>query len=125
MSKQRSLEQERAAAAWQKVTDVRDNGRDKYAKEYGQLARSAPANIQTNGLGQTMAFWRAKGYDKGHPKENGRNAHYQLLMHVSEWVRGQLKLGDTQDVLEWIIQEASSDEYRRATTEAIAFLTWL
>jgi len=124
MSQQRSLEQERAARAWTFVTQVRDNGKD-YAKEYGSLAKSAPADIQSNGLGQTLAFWRAKGYDRGKPKANGANAHYQLLVHVSEWTRNQLKLSNSKEVLEWVAKDASTDQYRRATTEAIAFLSWV
>ena len=75
MSRQRSLEQERASFAWECVTKVR--GKD-YAEDYGQVARRAPADIQTNGLGQTLAFWRAKGTDKGHPKNRGDNGHWKL-----------------------------------------------
>lgn len=76
-------------------------------------------------MGQTLAFWRAKGYDKGRPKDSGANAHAQLLRHVSEWIHGQVKLGDSKEVLEWIAKEASTDQYRRATAEAIAFLSWV
>lgn len=124
MSRQRSLEQERAAHAWDRVREVRDDGAS-WAKEYGHLARSAPADIQANGLGQSLAFWRAKGYDKGEPKDNGRNAHYQLLQDVSDWLRKQLKLGSDRDLVEWVAKDASTADYRRATTEAIAYLTWL
>jgi CRISPR-associated protein Cmr5 len=124
MSQQRSLEQIRAARAWACVTQVRDKGKD-YAKEYGSLVKSGPADSQANGLGQTLAFWRAKGYDKGKPKAGGANAHYQLLDHVSGWVRSQLKLSGSKEVLEWMAEDASTDQYRRATTEAIAFLSWV
>lgn len=44
MSRQRSLEQERAAKAWGCVVQVRDGGKG-YAKEYGSLVKSAPADI--------------------------------------------------------------------------------
>jgi CRISPR-associated protein Cmr5 len=124
VSQQRSLEQRRAAGAWTYVSQVRDNGKD-YAKEYASLAKSAPADIQSNGLGQTLAFWRAKGFDKGKPKANGANAHYQLLTHVSEWTGNQLMLSNSKELLEWVVKDASTDQYRRATTEAIAFLSWV
>jgi CRISPR-associated protein Cmr5 len=127
MSRQRSLEQDRAKAAWDKVLFVRDN--KKGSKEYGSLARSAPAEIQTNGLGQTLAFWRAKGYKDGQP---GDNEHARLFRDVSGWVMEQLKkqpgvAGDMadRDLLDWVVRSAGTDQYRRATTEAIAFLTWL
>jgi len=132
-SQQRSLEQKRAAAAWTKIRAVVEHNKQleekkRFGKEYGQLAKGAPAEIQINGLGQTLAFWRAKGYDKGQPKKDCNNAHYQLLAHLSGWLREQLKLSiseDPQAVLEWIVKQAKTDEYRRATTEAMAFLNWL
>lgn len=111
MSRQRSLEQERARAAWECVTAVKGQG---YAGKYGQLARSAPADIQANGLGQTLAFWNAKGEDQ----------HRKLLNDVSTWVKGQIKFSETS-LLEWVIKTADTDGYRRATAEAIAFLIWL
>jgi CRISPR-associated protein Cmr5 len=120
MSQQRSLEQKRAAQAWDCVTPVKGK---KYEKEYSSLAKSAPADIQANGLGQTLAFWRAKGYDKGKPKDD--NAHAQLLRHVSEWVRNQLSLANSKEMLEWIAKDATTDQYRRATAEAMAFLAWV
>lgn len=111
VSRQRSLEQKRADEAWTKVTQVKQQ---KYAKDYGQLARRAPADIQANGLGQTLAFWRAKGEDH----------HQALFSDVSTWVKGQLKFNEA-NLLEWIIKEATTDQYRRATAETIAFLIWV
>lgn len=122
MSRQRSLEQERAKMAWECVGKVKGQS---FAKEYCQVARSAPADILTNGLGQTLAFFRAKGYQNGEPKNKGANAHYQLLDHASQWIRSQLMLGERRDIVEWISEEASTNEYRRATSETIAFLSWL
>ena len=121
MSRQRSLEQNRAEAAWKAVQAVKAK---KYEKEYGQLARSAAADVQANGLGQTLAFWRAKGYEKGRLKDD--KAHGHLLGDVSRWVCQQLRL-DPQagDLLNWITTKAGTDEYRRATAEALAYLNWL
>jgi len=121
LSRQRSLEQQRAGNAWDCVALIKNN-RKEYGKEYASLAKSAPADIQANGLGQTLAFWRAKGSDKGKPKNN---AHSLLLEHVSAWVGEQLKLGPNKDLVMWISKEAGTDLYRRATAEAIAFLCWV
>lgn len=132
MSRQRSLEQERAKAAWERVEQVKQHNekleeKKKYLKEYGSLAKSAPADIQANGLGQTLAFLYAKGFSNCKPKDNGENAHYQLFKHVSDWVNSQLglKIDDSKGLLGWIVKRATTDEYRRATTEAVAFLIWL
>lgn len=130
MSRQRLLEQERAAAAWRCIEQIIESNKQldekkKYTKEYSSLVRSAPADIQTNGLGQTLAFWRAKGYEQGRPKSD--NAQAELLAHVSAWLsHPDVKiLPNGKDLMKWITEEASTDTYRRATAEAIAFLTWL
>jgi len=110
MSVQRTIEQRRAERAWQNVRDVREKQR-----EYLALARSAPADIQTNGLAQTLAFWRAK--NEPH--------HRDLYGHVSAWVMEQLR-HPGQELLEWITDSnTTSDQYRQATVEAMAFLVWI
>lgn len=122
MSTQRTLEQKRADFAWKKIKEV-DN---KVQEEYSSLVKKAPADIQTNGLGQTIAFWRAKGYEKGHPKDDGKNAHAQLLDHLTQWLKSSDALSlPTDNLVEWVSQTAKVNDYRRATTEAIAFLVWL
>lgn len=133
-SPQQSLEQKRAAFAWKCISRVGDEQR----KEYSALAKSAHADIQINGLGQVLAFWRAKGYEKGKPKGN---AHSSIYAHVSEWLGDKERFnvekrfveegtGNTKKkvekwVLNWLTDTASTDDYRRATSEAIAFLIWL
>lgn len=120
-SHQRGLEQKRAERAWQCITQV--SGRnDKFGKEYGALARSLSADLQTNGLGQTLAFLRAKGFDRGQADEG--KAHGLLYAHVNRWVIDHMSL-DTKDLLEWVMAKASSAEYRQAASEAMAFGTWL
>lgn len=112
MSQQRTLEQERAKAAWMNIAQVKG---ESYRKEYLSLVRSAPADIQISGLGQTLAFWRSKG----------KNEHETLYEHVSEWVMKQLGKQNQQKLLAWISLEATSDQYRQATAEAMSFLLWL
>ncbi|MCS7177919.1 MAG: type III-B CRISPR module-associated protein Cmr5 [Anaerolineae bacterium] len=111
MSVRRTMEQERAERAWQAVREVQKEKQ----KEYLALARSAPADIQNSGLAQTLAFWRAKG-----------DIHHKALYkHVSEWVMERLGAGKG-DLLTWITDaRTSSDQYRRATVEALAFLVWI
>ena len=111
MSTRQTQEQERAAQAWK---DVRDDvkGKKEFASEYKALAASAPADIQTNGLGQTLAFWLSKG----------KGEHKTLYRHLSTWV--VQKMGQGDDLLRWITQ-TDSTRYRRATVEALAFLGWL
>jgi len=114
MSQQRSLEQKRAEAAWENVQGTEAN-----KEKYCQAVKGAMADIQINGLGQAMAFWNAKGKK---PSE----AHYkQLMENVSDWVMKRVKPAETRSLLDWVINSASTEEYRRATSEAMAFLAWL
>jgi len=77
---------------------------------YGPQARRLPTLIQTNGLGQTVAFLKSKPDNR---------AMQELYSHLSSWVMG----GDG-DLLSAITQW-SSDQYRRATAEALAYALWL
>lgn len=126
MSNQRNLEQERASVAWEYVTKEVKKLPEKVQKEYASLAKKAPADIQSNGLGQTMAFWRAKGYENGREKDNKENAHYQLSEHVRKWLGNTKSLGlQTDNFVAWVIAQEDVKLYRRATAETIAFLIWL
>lgn len=114
-SKRRTIEQDRAAQAAICVNEA------KGVKGYGSYARRAGALIQTQGLGQALAFWRSKGWEKGKPK-NG-DAYALLYRHMSSWLNQQLRTNN--DILQWIQEDASTEDYRRATAEAQAFLIWL
>jgi len=114
---QQKTEQARAASAWSCIEEI-EKSYESEKKKYGTLARKLPAMIQSNGLGQTLAFLQAKGGQKK------KDAHNLIADHLTRWVKSQLKVNNDQDLLTWIIQQ-SSDTYRRATTESIAFAIWL
>lgn len=114
MNRQASLEQQRASGAWDCLSKVSKDRKEKYC----QAAKGAMADIQINGLGQALAFWNAKG-------QKTSEKHYELLMNdVSNWVLKQIKPSETR-LLDWVINGANTNEYRRATSEAMAFLAWL
>ncbi|MEM4747311.1 MAG: type III-B CRISPR module-associated protein Cmr5 [Archaeoglobaceae archaeon] len=114
MQSMRTLEQERARYAWQCINEVRNQS---FASDYRSIAVKMPSLILTNGLGQTLAFLKAKG--KGNPSDE----HEVFYQHISNWLKQQLKL--TDDLLEWIVNYANSQQYRLATMEALALLQWL
>lgn len=119
MANPRTTEQKRAERALKCVLDV-NNDKDIKNSEYVTLAKRAPANIQTNGLGQTLAFWRSKG------KRKSQDAAEVIYQNVSVWVSEQMGWTHNQDehLLPHLTQCSTSD-YRRATVEAMAFLSWL
>jgi CRISPR-associated protein Cmr5 len=120
-SKRQTIEQKRAAQAWKDVSDVENQYRDELGRKYNSLTRSAPAMVQSNGLGQALAFLRAKA---GREK---KGEHWLLYSHVSTWVIQELKAQPKEasdGLLEWVVQQ-DTPTYRRATTETMAYLNWL
>jgi CRISPR-associated protein Cmr5 len=108
-AKPRDLDRDRARAAWNNIQAVKPQN---YQAKYGSMARKMPTLIQTNGLGQTLAFLKAKG------KEH----HVQMFNHLSEWL--VTRISGTGDMLNRVL-EMESQTYRLATGEALAFLQWL
>jgi CRISPR-associated protein Cmr5 len=109
----RTREQERAKHAWGCVRRVKVK-QTKCAPEYRTIAVKAPSLIATNGLGQTLAFLRSKP---------NREPFRLLYKDLAEWVAGQL--GVQGDLLDWLVNGATSQQYRLATVEALALLQWL
>mgnify|MGYP001214896737 CR=1 FL=1 len=129
MQTRRNIEQKRGAQAWKDIQqEVKGKG-ETLEKEYRSLARGLNAMIQINGLGQTLGFLKAKG------KSDATKAHYLLLKHLTEWMKekdhfaasnASVMQGGHDGLLRWVVdEETSSDDYRRATTECLAFGVWL
>ena len=131
-ARRQNSEQKRGAQAWKDVREIKDADRSEkkdLEKEYRSLARGLNAMIQINGLGQTLGFLKAKG--KGDPKK----AHFLLLKHLTEWMssadhfkaaNGPIIENGADGLLLWVVNEGtSSADYRRATTECMAFGIWL
>ena len=64
-----------------------------------------------------MAFLKAKG------KNEPDSEHEVLYRHLSGHIEEYMSID--RDLLEWIIGQADSQQYRQATMEALAFLQWL
>jgi CRISPR-associated protein Cmr5 len=119
-SRQQTLDQRRAEQALKDVKQIEGAGNDALKKKYAALARKTPANLQSSGLGQSMAFLRSKA---GQKREG--NEHWLLYQHVSRWVMNEMKQpGKADQLLEWVVGQ-DSPIYRQATAEAMAYLNWL
>jgi CRISPR-associated protein Cmr5 len=118
-------DQERASAAWVDISSVKNQS---YEMKYSSLAKKFPALVLTNGLGQALAFLRAKGKDS---RGRDRPEFQNLYRHISVWVSNQIYNAANDDkLLERLIggvpgADCDSNAYRRATTETLAFITWL
>ncbi|MCM8816031.1 MAG: type III-B CRISPR module-associated protein Cmr5 [Candidatus Omnitrophica bacterium] len=107
----KTLEQKRAEFAFQKVNEVKKE--DKKG-EYKSLVRGFPAMILQNGLGQALAFLRAKG----------EKHHQWLYGQINEWLKVSNNGDENFDVLQNIMNRDSSI-YRLYTKQTLAFLVWL
>jgi CRISPR-associated protein Cmr5 len=112
-----TLDQRRASHAWQTIVSVKQL-KPEEAKRLGGQAKKLPTRIIASGLGQALAFLKAKNYAP------------QLLLALSRWVlfeRNEDKppgsLAD--DALLQSIIHGNSDFLRRATDEVLAYLLWL
>lgn len=115
------MEQQRAKQAWDAVEAVRhesDQARRKFHNEYGTLVRGLPAMIQVNGLASTTAFLKAKAKSGNDEKREYSILYEQISQRLGKY------LYDDRDLMQ-IIMEGSSDQYRRATAETIAYANWL
>jgi CRISPR-associated protein Cmr5 len=115
LSNRQTLEQQRAAKAWEQTeaTDKRD-----YKQKYGSLVRGLPARIQTDGLGQTLAFLLAKA------KDSHQNEHYAAYNHLNVWLSGREQFNFEGDLFQWLLKQ-DSDTYRQVAAETQAYLGWL
>jgi len=112
----RTLEQDRANYAWNCIKKIKDHNEEKYKS----FVNKSSALVLTNGLGNTLAFYRSK-YDGNSPEAQ---AYKALYTHIDEWLRKQSIID--QDVMQWILSEKTSSlDVIRATKETLAFISWL
>ncbi len=103
-----TLEQERAAYAWEHVQGC--------SRDYMNLTKGAPSLIMNNGLMQALAFYASKE----------KPQHQALNQHLLGWLnrRGLVPTATFAETME-SLHQADSADYRRATEEAMALLKWI
>ncbi len=110
-----SIEQQRAKYALEQVKGFVENATAADKKEWKTRANEMPAMIQKNGLGQTVAFYLAKG--------GVHNEMYQLL---STWLCSKQRIYPDNDAdLITGITTGDMRAYRMAQAEAQALLLWV
>jgi len=112
-----TLDQKRASHAWEAVLRAESQAGDhqrQSPKKFGGQAKKLPVRIMASGLGQALAFLKAKDYAPG------------LVAELSAWIaeRVPTRGNESRDLLERIIK-GDSDFLRRATDEVLAYLSWL
>lgn len=122
--------QQRAAHAWVVIKKI-ETCPAEAKKDFGGHAKKLPMRIRAAGLGQALAFVRAKAKAKEGKRKEGL---VLLLQAVGGWVLPRLKPdGDitgtpalaSDDALIHAILGGDSIFLRRATLETLAYLEWL
>jgi CRISPR-associated protein Cmr5 len=125
MSQQQTLQQRRAKQAWEDIESVKSD-----TSTYSTVIRRLPSLIQQNGLLPTLAYLKAKDEGKHLKKDKAGNSeetsYYVVYRHLSNWVKPSLPENDSQepDFIDFL-RSKNSYIYRLATTEALAYASWL
>jgi CRISPR-associated protein Cmr5 len=117
----KKLERGRAEFAYRCVEEAVKKLDEKRRKEYRSYTRKISTMILSNGLGQTLAFVKAKAKDG--------NAYELLYAQMTEYMKSNSVIRiqmppDKNELIEWVIS-CDSKEYRWITQELLAFLNWL
>lgn len=109
-----SLDQRRAKDAWQVVRRVNNERPQDKKVDFRRQTKRLPVQIVTSGLGQSLAFLKAKDYAP------------DLQNAVRDWMNTRIPVtaGDSTDLIERIVN-GDSDFLRRATDEVLAYMQWL
>jgi CRISPR-associated protein Cmr5 len=128
----------RAEWAWRVTESIPSTGKGR--SRYGTVARKLPSYLQTNGLGQTLAFLYSKA-EAGNPKatvpakETGDGL---MLLHLGAWLQGKRPppapqegasktlnlMVNANDVMRWLTS-LDAEAYRAASHEARECALWL
>ena len=98
---------------------------DKLEERYGSYVKKTPTLIQTNGLGNTLAFYKSKfGSEKEEELSADKRAYKLLYDHINVWFKERFSID--KDILKWITAEdTSSIEVFKVTKEIIVLLNWM
>lgn len=112
-----NLDQRRARHAWQAVQSLLSR-ESTIMDDYAREAKKLPVRIMTSGLGQAIAFIRAKAKSK-----RGLD---RLHDDLTDWVLRQrpIKAAHPDSLVKSIV-DGDSLFLRRVTDETLAYLNWL
>ena len=120
-----SLEQKRAATAWNFVSPLENQAR--LRKGYYSLIRRLPSMVQSMGIGQALAFVMSRAHEE--------EAHRALRDHLTAWLMDANSpvpwtcaapySQPESSLMERLLAENDPEVWWFAEEEAIAFSLWL
>jgi CRISPR-associated protein Cmr5 len=120
INRREMLEGGRAQYAFEKIKTFVLKANNEEKKEFKSYIKKMPGFIQTNGLGQTVAFYYSN---------NSKKPYKAILEILETWIKENLENVEPaykgeQDFVEWVIS-LQSREYKILTMEIIALLNWM
>jgi len=116
------LEKGRAESAYKCVEEAIEKLKDK-SKDYKSHVKKIPSMILSNGLGQTLAFIKAKSNSKS--GDAYKLIYEQLTNYIKSECPSRIKMPQNEkELIKWVINLDSTD-YRHLTEELLSFLNWL
>ena len=117
-----TIAQQRAKFALAEIKELQGKLNADEKKEFSAYASGLAAMIHSNGLGQTLAFYQAKGNAKDNAKAKSHQAIYQLL---SKWLTQETQIYQgKKDALE-AMTESSMADYQLAQAETLELISWV
>lgn len=124
----KTISQERARFAYQKVMEAMDKAGKGFIKEYSSFVAGLPAMILQNGLGHTLCFLLAKSADQNSNEYKKKEKHYLAFDAVAKWLSNQKMIShDPANLAKIVLEitEKSSLDLMALQEEALRFLEWL
>ncbi len=124
------LEKGRAHFAYKCVENVISELSKEELSNYRAYAEKIPVMILTNGLGQTLAFIKAKMNNKeeGSSSTKKGSAYKILYEQITEYLKSEIpahiRMDEEEDLVEWVVS-CDVKKYRFITQEILAFMNWL
>jgi CRISPR-associated protein Cmr5 len=107
-----ALSQRRAAKALELLGAIGDRGDDR--EKFTQFCKSFPTMVLQNGLGQALAFIKAKG--------NGSNKFTIMYGTLNTWLK---EMGLVENDVFREIHRMDARKYVEIQTESLRFLEWI
>ncbi|MGQ9575775.1 MAG: type III-B CRISPR module-associated protein Cmr5 [Thermoguttaceae bacterium] len=112
---QPTIDQQRAKHAWHAVEGLQVGSEE--ADDYAREAKKLPVRIMTAGLGQALAFLRAK--------QEKKKGLAKLEDDLTRWAKQRLETAKQYDTLLKAVLGTDSEFLRRATDEMLAYVGWI
>jgi CRISPR-associated protein Cmr5 len=125
---EQTIQQKRAKYALERVTALtkQHHFSEEQQKNFVSYANCLPAMIHSNGLGQAMAFYKAKGSTQGLAENDDKKRSYNALYKiVSDWLcqSPQVYTGCSSVLVGITTKDMQS--YQLAQAEAVVLMSWV